>query len=219
MQDAALLGHGKILDQVAEVARLGESLTMRVIRAHHDRGGLPEVGDDLHDVVLRVGHHANVLFEDGARTALQGSARPFAAAAHAAALVHLTGKERHPLGAEFRHHDMDVGEAAEQIVEDQRRERLFDRTPAPAVLPLPRGHLEEDRLGVHSPCWGDVFVVPELTDVVGHAGAGLVDPRPERIEVGVGRRAPVGGSGVEHDELRAAVEHELQLCDGRVEIA
>jgi len=64
-----------------------------------------------------------------------------------------------------------------------------------------------------------VLVVPELPDVERDAGPGLVDPGPERIEVGVAGGAAVGRPRVQHDEAGPAGQDVGQLVDGMVEVA
>ena len=170
---------------------LGEPLAVGIVRAHHDRVAAAEVGHDLHHVVFGIGAHAHVLVEDRAGRAVSlppfhGPRRP---------MPRLLSMWRtnmgHPLGAELGHDRMDVREAAEEVVEDQRRQRLLDRPLAPAVLPLPRRHLEEHRLGIKPPRRGDVLVVPVLTDVVRHGRPGLVEPGPEGVVVRIGRRPAI----------------------------
>ena len=156
---------GSDVNKLGEVGRVGQSFGMRVVGAHHDRVGVAEVVDDLGDVVLGVRRDADVATEDLARALRERAADPRAVAAHPAALVHVAHEVRHPRGAELRRQHHEVREPAEHVVEDERRERVLDRSLAVGVLPLPRRHVPRRRDGVVSPRRCDVLVVPVLHDV------------------------------------------------------
>ena len=51
--DRPLVLRRQFADQIGEVGRVGEALTVREVRAHHDRVAVAQVLHDLHDVVLR----------------------------------------------------------------------------------------------------------------------------------------------------------------------
>ena len=62
------------------------------------------------------------------------------------------------------------------------------------------------------------LVVARLADVEGHRQLGLADARPERIEVRVRGRAPVGRSRSQRDHASTLLDHELELGDRPLEI-
>jgi hypothetical protein len=197
---------------------LGHSFAVGEVGAHHDRIAVAQVLHNLDDVVLGIRTDPDVALENGARPFGQLAADPRPPSPHAAALVEMAHEMGHPFGAELRGHHVDIGEPAEEVVEDECGQRVLNRPFAPAVLPLPGGHLEEHRLGVEPPGRTEVFVVPELPDVVRHTCPGFVDPGPEGVEVGITRRAPVGRPGVEHDERGPETEHVVKLSNRLVEI-
>src|SRR4051794_1432117 len=206
------------LDTQIHFGGFAQPFRMRPVRSHDERLGAAELVGKGDGVILRVRHHANMVLENCARTLFQWTAYPRPESGHAAALVHVFDEMRCPRRAEFADQHPDIGETAEEVVEDQGRQRVGDRPFAVTVLPLPRRELER-RTQLPAPGRGHVFLVVELRNVVADDRFGFVDTCPERIEVRITGTAAVGRASRQIDELGAGGQYTIQFGDRPFQIA
>src|SRR5579864_9364 len=101
---------------------------------------MTEVGHDFGDVVLGVGHHPDELANDVARLLLQMAADPGTIAPEAPALVHVADEMGEPFTAELGAQNPEVREPPEDVVEDEGRHRILNRSFTVEVVPLPGRH-------------------------------------------------------------------------------
>ena len=120
-----------------EVAGLGEPFGVRVVGAEQD-ALLADQPGERNDVLLVIRRHEHVATEDVAGPLADPASEPRAVATHAVHLVHHLQQVRHPQRAVLDADAADVGEPAEQVVEDQRGERVHDRAIAVEARPLER---------------------------------------------------------------------------------
>ena len=138
-------------------------------------------------------------------------------------MVHLAQGVGHPDRPHLREADLDVGEPAEEVVQDEPGRQLHGRPVAPVHHPLEGVEVPEDGLGVFGPV-RPVLLVVGAAQVHGQAELGLVDDRPEAVEDRIGQGAPPEGVvrpavGVARLDLDhgGPVGHDLlELLDGQV---
>ena len=165
-----------------------------------------------------IGRNEDVPAHDPARLLADATPDPGTVPAHAAHLVHDLHEIRHEERAVLDAHDLEVREAAEEVVEHQRGDRVHDGPVAVEAGPLERGLAVRGRVGVLAEPGTHHLVVARLGDVKRHADPGLVQARPKGIEVGVCRRAAIARPGPQGNDASTSLEHRVEFGNGLVEI-
>ena len=197
-------------------AGLGNPFWMRVVGAEEHALG-PDQVDQTANVVVVEGCDRDVPFEQLARTIRDGTAEPVAEAPQPLPFVHHPEQVAHPGGAIFDAHGLQGRKPAEQVVHHQGGEGVHDR-PLPEHRPLEPGLLMGHRTALLAELGRKQIAVPGLGAMKGDGHAGLGQPGPEGIEVGMGDGSAVHGSEEEVHDPGAVGQHVVKLADGGVEV-
>src|SRR5579883_3150333 len=224
--DAALLGLGERRQlRVDVLRRVGEALAVGEVRAEDD-GVDADLVDHPADVLLGVGGDHEVLAEDLRGPSVEAAVlRPLRLAPHEEGVVHLAQGVRQPHRAHLGQADLDVGEAPEEVVQDEPRGELHGRPVAPVHHPLEGVEVAEGEVGVLRPV-GPVLLVVGTAQVDAEPDPRLVHPGPHRVEDRVGHRpapegvgaAAVGVARFGLDDGGTLAQDDLELLDGELRV-
>ncbi len=148
---------------------------------------------------------------------LDPASEPRAVFAGVLGLVHHAKQIGNPGRAVLDAHRLERGEAAEDVVEDQRRERVHDRS-LPEHGALERGLLIGGGSTLLAEGLGEEIAVARLGTVEGDRHAGLRETCPEGVEVRVADRPAIHGREEHVHHAGPAREDRVELSQCRREI-
>ena len=148
---------------------------------------MPMGVDQLASVLFGVGVEAHVSLHHLARAVLDHAEGPVVGSAHTGCTVHLAEQGRKPVAAVLDARHDQVREAAEQVVQHERREGVTHGPIGESGDALERAQPVARGVGLLAPLRRVQLGETAVAQVERHRQTSFLASRPERVEVRVGR--------------------------------